>query len=160
MLHEKKIEIRDDSPILFVTIKVKTEDVVKGFRAGGNDYIRKPFRMEELIARINNVLRNKESRASKIIGDTVPVGQYLFRVARQSLSLGGIEKRLSFRESELLKLLYKKRDRLFDRKEILNRLSRNDSFQLPQPRCEYHQTSELPQGRPVTGDHNNQGDWI
>src|SRR6188474_776975 len=52
-------EIDEEVPIIFLTAKTQTEDVVKGFSLGGNDYIRKPFSMEELIVRIQNVLRIK-----------------------------------------------------------------------------------------------------
>lgn len=52
-------ELNEEIPIIFLTAKTQTEDVVKGFTLGGNDYIRKPFSMEELIVRIQNVLRHK-----------------------------------------------------------------------------------------------------
>ena len=52
-------ELDEEVPIIFFTAKTQTEDVVKGFTLGGNDYIRKPFSMEELIVRIQHVLRNK-----------------------------------------------------------------------------------------------------
>ena len=52
-------EQNEEVPIIFLTAKTQTEDVVKGFSLGGNDYIRKPFSMEELIVRIQNALRNK-----------------------------------------------------------------------------------------------------
>ncbi len=84
--------------------------------------------MEELIVRINNALRNKENNASKITGDSVFIGKYKFLVNRQALVLRSIEKKLSFRESELLKLLYENRDKIIDRKDILNLLWGNDSF--------------------------------
>src|SRR5258708_8306310 len=48
---------RTDVPIIFVTAKIQTEDLVKGFESGGNDYLRKPFSMEELIVRVNNLLQ-------------------------------------------------------------------------------------------------------
>ena len=52
-------ELDEEVPIIFLTAKTQTEDVVKGFSLGGNDYVRKPFSMEELIVRINNAIRNK-----------------------------------------------------------------------------------------------------
>src|SRR5882757_4167302 len=64
-----------DVPILFVTARGRTEDVVKGFSLGGNDYIRKPFSMEEMIVRIHNALGNRSGGAKKITGDTVPIGK-------------------------------------------------------------------------------------
>ncbi len=124
-------EIRDlneEVPIIFLTAKTQTEDVVKGFTLGGNDYIRKPFSMEELIVRIQHVLRHKTGPSQKIVGDTVSIGKYNFQLNRQVLSNGKEERKLSYRENELLKLLYENRDKIIDRKDILNLLWGNDSF--------------------------------
>jgi DNA-binding response OmpR family regulator len=124
-------EIRDldkDVPILFVTAKSRTEDVVKGFTLGGNDYIRKPFSMEEMIVRIQNTLRNKENVPVSLQGDAVDLGRYRLYWRRQVLDLDGVERKLSFRENELLKFLYSGRDKVIDRKDILQLLWGNDSF--------------------------------
>jgi DNA-binding response OmpR family regulator len=124
-------EIRDmneDVPIIFLTAKTQTEDVLKGFSLGGNDYVRKPFSVEELIVRIQNLLRGRTEGASKISGDSVKIGRYTFQLNRQLLSDGKEEKKLSYRESELLKLLYENREKIIDRKDILNLLWGNDSF--------------------------------
>ncbi|HKO82230.1 MAG TPA: response regulator transcription factor [Chitinophagaceae bacterium] len=124
-------EIRDldeEVPIIFLTAKTQTEDVVKGFTLGGNDYIRKPFSMEELIVRIHHVLRHKKEQVEKITSDTVSIGKYTFQLNRQLLSNGIEERKLSYRENELLKLLYENRDKIIDRKDILNLLWGNDSF--------------------------------
>lgn len=121
-------ELDEEVPIIFLTAKTQTEDVVKGFTLGGNDYIRKPFSMEELIVRIQHLLRNRQEGVSRINGGTVTMGNYSFQVSRQLLSNGKEERKLSYRESELLKLLYENRDKIIDRKEILNLLWGNDSF--------------------------------
>ena len=115
-------------PILFLTAKTQTGDVVKGFTLGGNDYIRKPFSMEELIVRIENVLRTKEGKPVAVSADTVQLGRYQFYTNRQLLVLNKEEKKLSYRESELLKMLYENRDGIIDRKSILTLLWGNDSF--------------------------------
>jgi len=115
-------------PILFLTAKTQTGDVVKGFTLGGNDYIRKPFSMEELIVRIENVLRKKEGKPVAVSADTVQLGRYQFYTNRQLLVLNKEEKKLSYRESELLKMLYENRDGIIDRKSILTLLWGNDSF--------------------------------
>jgi len=121
-------DINEEVPIIFLTAKTQTEDVVKGFSAGGNDYIRKPFSMEELIVRIQNVLRTKKEAPEKISGDSVTIGKLNFQINRQVLSNDKEDRKLSFRESELLKLLYENRDKVIDRKDILNLLWGNDSF--------------------------------
>jgi DNA-binding response OmpR family regulator len=94
----------------------------------GNDYIRKPFSMEELIVRIENLLRNKSERSTRIQGDYVSMGRYNFQVNRQVLNNGKEDRKLSYRESELLKLLYENKEKIIDRKDILNLLWGNDSF--------------------------------
>ena len=136
MLHNKdgfavadEIRVLDeDVPIIFLTAKTQTEDVVKGFTLGGNDYIRKPFSMEELIVRILHALGNKTDNRQKISGDHVSIGKYSFQLNRQVLNNGKETRKLSYRESELLKLLYENRDKIIDRKDILNLLWGNDSF--------------------------------
>lgn len=121
-------ELNEEVPIIFLTAKTQTDDVVKGFSIGGNDYIRKPFSMEELIVRIQNLLRNKPDGVQKTSSDQINMGKYRFQVYRQVLSSGKDERKLSFRESELLKILYENREKIIDRKDILNLLWGNDSF--------------------------------
>jgi len=121
-------EIDEEVPIIFLTAKTQTEDVVKGFSLGGNDYIRKPFSMEELIVRVQNALRLKTEDSKKITGDSFTIGKYVFQVNRQVLTNGKEDRKLSYRESELLKLLYENRDKIIGRSDILNLLWGNDSF--------------------------------
>lgn len=121
--------INSDVPVIFVTAKTQTEDVVKGFRAGGNDYIRKPFSMEELIVRIENALRiKKEPVLPNLEGDTIAIGKYTFYLNRQVLVFEAEERKLSYRESELLKYLWQHRNNIIDRRDILQAIWGNDSF--------------------------------
>lgn len=121
--------IDDTVPIIFLTAKTQTEDLVKGFQLGGNDYMRKPFSMEELIVRIENVLRYKNGdKRQEDKKDIVQIGQFTFHMNHQVLKNNGDERKLSFRESELLKVLYKNRDKIIDRRDILNLLWGNDNF--------------------------------
>lgn len=123
-------EIRNldkDVPIIFLTAKTQTEDVVRGFKLGGNDYVRKPFSIEELIVRIQNLLRNKPTDSGND-SSVLPVGRYSFQTNRQLLTINKEERKLSFRESQLLELLCANRDKIIDRKEILNLLWGSDSF--------------------------------
>ena len=120
--------INENIPIIFLTAKTQTEDVIKGFTLGGNDYIRKPFSMEELILRIQNLLHLSKEGSKKINTESVRIGKYNFQINRQVLSNDKEQRKLSFRESELLKLLYESRDKVIGRKDILNLLWGNDSF--------------------------------
>ena len=123
-------EIREKDkniPIIFLSAKSDVSDVVNGFKTGGDDYIRKPFSMEELIVRIENVLK-KKSDAPETIFEEVIIGNYVFNTKRQVLSINGEDRKLSYRESELLKLLYENRDKIVERREILNLLWGSDSF--------------------------------
>ncbi|PWT96018.1 MAG: DNA-binding response regulator [Bacteroidetes bacterium] len=122
-------EVDKTVPIIFLTAKTQTNDLVKGFQTGANDYVRKPFSMEELIARIENALRIAGSKPVEFqIKDETKLGLYAFNPHRQTLSENGDERKLSFRENELLKLLYENRDKIIDRRDILNLLWGSDTF--------------------------------
>ena len=116
-------------PILFLTAKVQTEDVLTGFSTGGNDYIRKPFSMEELIVRINNLLQ-LSGNASQPAADpsNLQIGRLSFNLPRQILSGGSEDRKLSFRETELLRYLYENRNTIIDRRDLLKALWGNDNF--------------------------------
>jgi DNA-binding response OmpR family regulator len=121
--------VNDDIPMIFLTAKTQAEDVVKGFRSGGNDYIRKPFSMEELIVRIEHLLRvKKDTPVAVLTSEVLSLGSYRFLLQRQVLVGKQGEKRLSYRETELLKFLWLNRGNLIDRRAILNELWGNDSF--------------------------------
>ena len=122
-------EIRErnaEVPIIFLSAKSQSSDVVNGFRMGANDYIRKPFSIEELIVRIENVLKNKADSPAE--AEEVSIGQYRFNIKRQTLIHPDEPKKLSYRESELLKLLYINRDKIVERSDILTLLWGSDSF--------------------------------
>ena len=121
-------KLNEDIPLIFLTAKTQTEDVVKGFKLGGNDYLRKPFSMEEIIVRIENLLRIKKDDILISGTDILIMGKYQFHQNKQILATGNEDKRLSFGESELLKYLYLHRNDIIDRKDLLNHIWGNDSF--------------------------------
>jgi DNA-binding response OmpR family regulator len=121
-------KINDDIPILFLTAKTLTEDLVHGFKIGGNDYIKKPFSMEELIVRIENALRVKKEEPVTVLGESILIGKYQFHLNKQILRFGTLDKKLSYRETELLKYLYLNSNAIIDRRELLNHIWGNDSF--------------------------------
>jgi DNA-binding response OmpR family regulator len=121
-------ELNGQVPIIFLTAKTAATDVVNGFKIGGNDYIRKPFSMEELIVRIENVLRNPIAVEQEPQAEEVVIGQYTFNRNRQTLIHAAEQRKLSYRESELLWILYENRDKIVERRDILNLLWGSDSF--------------------------------
>lgn len=119
-------QIDQNVPIIFVTARNQTEDVVKGFSSGGNDYIRKPFSMEELIVRINNLLKfapRKEKTQESIL-----IGKYEFLPLMYELRSGKTIRKLSHRESTLLAILNESKNQTILRKDILMKLWGDDSF--------------------------------
>ena len=112
-------------PIIFLTAKSQTNDVLEGFNHGGNDYIKKPFSMEELIVRINSLLNRIElkSNLEKII-----IGDYHFNYTKQTLTYFSESIKLTHREADLLFHLYQKKNEVLDRTFILNKLWGNDDF--------------------------------
>jgi DNA-binding response OmpR family regulator len=115
-------------PIIFVTAKTQTEDLIKGFESGGNDFIRKPFSMEELIVRINNLLQLTKAQKKPGSMEVVSIGNYLFNPIRYELRLGEQVRKLSHREAQLLSLLSENKNGTTNRKEILMKLWGDDSF--------------------------------
>ena len=120
-----------NTPILFLTAKIKSEDVVKGFEAGGNDYLRKPFALEELLIRIKALLsKERLVDAIKEEEDSLfELGCLSFDSRRLTLidEEGKIQK-LTMRESELLKLLCIHQNQLLSKESILLKVWGDDSF--------------------------------
>jgi DNA-binding response OmpR family regulator len=113
-------------PILFVTAKTMLEDKIEGFRSGGDDYITKPFSMEELCMRIEVFLKRTAAPKETV----VTLGNYLFD--RQNLMLrhpAGV-KTLTQKESDVLSLLCRHRDRVLKREEILKEVWGDDDYFL------------------------------
>jgi DNA-binding response OmpR family regulator len=115
-------------PIIFLTAKQQTEDVVQGFESGGNDYVRKPFSLEELIVRINNLLQMAPNRDTAAVATTFSMGRFVFDPVRQTLSLDGHLRQLSFREAQLLHIFAQRPNATIERREILETIWGSDSI--------------------------------
>lgn len=122
-------ELRQEAPkipIIFVTAKTQTSDLLQGFEAGGNDYLRKPFSLEELMARINNLL--SLTQAATAGQETIKLGKFHFFPLRYELRLGDNVRKLSHREATLLQTLCESKNIPVLRKDILMKLWGDDSF--------------------------------
>lgn len=115
-------------PIIFVTAKTQTEDLLKGFESGGNDYLRKPFSMEELIVRVHNLIKIANNGKSKKVHEKYEIGIFEFNILRHELKSKLAVKKLSHREASLLQMLCENRNSTIQRKDILLKLWGDDSF--------------------------------
>ena len=113
-------------PVLFLSARSSVDDIVFGFGLGANDYLRKPFSLRELIARVKALTVKSQSEPVAVIYHEL--GLYTFYPSTQTLQIGGEEIELSFRESELLRLLCESGTLPVDTKDILLQLWGNDSF--------------------------------
>jgi DNA-binding response OmpR family regulator len=121
----KEIRLENNQiPIIFLTAKSQVEDVVEGFNLGGNDYLKKPFSIEELIVRINALLkRNKD-----IVFEEIQIGKYLFNLKKQTLLFENTSENLTHREANLLFYLIQHKNQILDRSFILKKLWGDDDF--------------------------------
>ena len=115
-------------PILFVTAKSMLEDKVEGFAAGGDDYITKPFSVEELQMRIEVFLRRSTGREN--VDTTFKLGKFEFDSSNLTLAGEGSARTLTQKESDVLGLLCKNRDRVLKREEILKAVWGDDDYFL------------------------------
>jgi DNA-binding response OmpR family regulator len=111
-------------PIIYLTARSESRDVVEGFKSGGNDYLKKPFSLEELMARINNLL----SMAGRVSPGQYKIGDLSFDPVRMVIHNDDQSVSLSHRENELLKILIGMVGKPVERKEILLQLWGDDHF--------------------------------
>jgi two-component system OmpR family response regulator len=115
-------------PIIFLTAKSMKEDVIEGFKVGADDYITKPFSMEELLFRIEAILRRTKKDAKSISQAEFKVGDYIFDAHKQVLRLGDQEQSLTTKESELLKLLCTNKNIILERNFALKTIWIDDNY--------------------------------
>lgn len=120
------------TPILFLTARSAINDVVKGFELGANDYLKKPFGMQELIVRIKALAkRNGLYQAinhSIDLNKEIAIGQYQLNTKTEKLMYGACSEELSHRETEILRMLAENKDSVVETKDILLQLWGDDSF--------------------------------
>mgnify|MGYP002630607798 CR=1 FL=1 len=116
-------------PIIFLTAKSMKDDKMKGFTAGADDYITKPFSMDELLMRMQAVLRRTLPETAKAKKkDAIKVGSFVFDYDRQTLTINGEEKRLTTKEADLLNMLCENRYDVLDRNYALNKVWGDDNY--------------------------------
>jgi DNA-binding response OmpR family regulator len=114
-------------PILFLTAKSMQEDKIEGLQLGADDYLTKPFSMEELLLRIKAIMRR--TNISTNIDQTVfELGEYVFDYSHQTLTIGKNIQKLTSKEAELLKLLCENLNAVLDRTITLMRIWNDDSY--------------------------------
>jgi two-component system, OmpR family, response regulator TrcR len=122
--------VDEHTPIIFLTAKSETQDVIKGLQTGADDYIKKPFSIEELMLRIKTLLKRTQVSLPIATGRNgiYLIGDYTFDYNRQELRHEKEQIRLSLRESDILKMLAEKANITAHRKNILLELWGDDNF--------------------------------
>ena len=123
-------EIREfnvDVPIIFLTAKTMKEDVQEGFRIGADDYITKPFSMEELTLRIEAILRRVRGMQNRVV-TLYKLGAYTFDTQKQLLTIGMQQTKLTTKESELLTLLCAHANDILQREVALKNIWIDDNY--------------------------------
>ncbi len=123
-------EIRQQNaevPVIFLTAKNMKEDILKGFRIGADDYLTKPFSMDELVFRIEAVMRRVRGKKTQV-KTQYRLGKYIFDAQRQILSIGEEKTKLTTKESELLGLLCSYANEVLQRELALKTIWIDDNY--------------------------------
>ncbi|SFB30006.1 DNA-binding response regulator, OmpR family, contains REC and winged-helix (wHTH) domain [Flavobacterium swingsii] len=128
-LAEKIIDINPETPFVFLTARKLKEDKLKGLQLGADDYIVKPFEADELVLRLNNILKRGEQKNQATISvDEITIGNYIFDPNRLELKLSNHTQRLTEKEVALILFFLKNKNQLIKRNDILQSIWGNDDF--------------------------------
>ena len=119
-------KVDQEIPILFLTARSMKEDKLTGFEAGGDDYLTKPFAMEELLARINAILKRAYKEGKK--ETSFQVADVTYDYLQQTIDVGGQKTKLTTKENELFYLLVKNQEEVLDRNEALKHVWGDDNY--------------------------------
>ena len=119
--------INSEVPIIFLTAKSMKEDILQGFKLGADDYLSKPFSMEELLSRIESILRRVKGKKVKDVV-VFNIGGFVFDAQKQVLTYDGETKKLTTKESELLRLLASNANSILERNYALKSIWEDDNY--------------------------------
>jgi DNA-binding response OmpR family regulator len=126
-LVKKIAEQEIQTPFLFLTAKAIVSDKIHGLKLGADDYITKPFSMEELILRINAILRRSSTSVDK--DETqFRLGNFVFDFQERTLQINDLIQKLTSKEAELLQLLCINKNNILERTVALNKIWKNDTY--------------------------------
>ena len=121
-------KVNTEVPILFLTAKSMTEDKIKGFESGGDDYLTKPFSLEELQLRVKALLKRVKLEEQERPPKEIMIGYYQYNVENQSLCLNDFKKVLTKKEAQILNLLCKYKNQVITREIILKAVWGQDDY--------------------------------
>jgi two-component system OmpR family response regulator len=121
-------KINPSVPVIFLTAKSQKEDILEGFRSGADDYITKPFSMEELLYRIQAILKRASQSSSSRKEDLYLIGNYTFNPLKQHLTFADETVKLTTKESELLELLCRHSNEVLERNYALKSIWIDDNY--------------------------------
>jgi two-component system, OmpR family, response regulator len=119
--------INSEIPVIFLTAKSMHDDVIEGFQSGADDYLKKPFSMEELLMRMEAILRRSRKQPDSRI-QTYQLGKYVFDVHKRILHFGDEVTKLTTKESELLRLLVENKNQVLERNVALQKIWKDDTY--------------------------------
>ncbi|GAQ49950.1 TPA: response regulator transcription factor [Flavobacterium psychrophilum] len=128
-LAQKIIDMNPETPFVFLTARKLKEDKLKGLQLGADDYIVKPFEADELVLRLNNILkRGEQKNQTTFSGDEIAIGNYIFDPNRLELKLGNHTQRLTVKEVAIILFFLKNKNKRIKRNDILQHIWGNDDF--------------------------------
>lgn len=127
-LAEKAIEINPEVPFVFLTAKNQSEDKIKGLKLGADDYITKPFEADELVLRLNNIIKRTQRINEKKLSEPIPIGKYLFDTNRYELKMGTKIQQITEKEASLILFFLEHANQLIKRELVLNTVWGNDDY--------------------------------
>lgn len=127
-LAEKIIKINPDVPFVFLTARKLKEDKINGLKLGADDYIVKPFEADELVLRLNNIIKRSSQNQFFTVSDELQIGIYVFDTKRLCLKNDSLIQQLTEKEATLIHFFYNHQNQMVKREQILKTIWGNDDF--------------------------------